>query len=265
MSSLLDYLQKDPECKDLASGAVLVVAPLLEDPDPCKLLAVLDDWAFQLAGRMPLPWNIHSAIDALNHFLFHEQGLSGDRETFDDPANAVLPRVLERKKGLPVSLSILWIECAKRLGMDAVGVGLPGHFITGLNLEVGSLYFDPFRAGKAIDEEDATRIVLKGSKGHVNFQPSMLDPMPNRAILARLVRNLHNRYVRSFAWNDAFWTSTHLVLLHPEDPAPYRERAFVHLKRGCVMEALQDLQDALRLGSDEDPRLAEWVERLKKG
>ena len=92
--SLLDYLQRDPECRSLAEGAVHAVAPLLEEPDPEPLLQTLDAWALELAARMPLPWSLHGALDALNHFLFHEQGLHGDRTVFGDPGGALLPRVL---------------------------------------------------------------------------------------------------------------------------------------------------------------------------
>lgn len=264
MSSLLEYLQSDPECQDLAAGALYAVSPLLEEPDPTWVKGVLDEWAFVLAGRMPLPWSIHGAIDALNHFLFEEQGLAGDRATFDDPQNALLNQVLLRRRGLPITLSILWMEVARRLGLDAVGIGLPGHFITGLRLDVGVLYFDPFLGGQAVGEEEAEQIVRKASNGRLTFGPSMLEPMPRRAILARLVRNLHGRYVRMMAWNEALWTSTHLILLQPEDPASYRERALVRLRRGEVMPALEDLQEALRFGMEEDPRLAEWVARLKQ-
>jgi len=263
--SLHEYLQADPACRNLAAGAVLAVGPLLDDPDPSPLDRTLEAWAFELAGRMPLPWSIHGAIDALNGYLFHDQGLQGDRESFENPENAVLPKVLERRRGLPIALSILWIDLARRLGLDAVGVGLPGHFITGLRLDLGSLYFDPFHAGHPVGDEEAARLVRRSTGGRIAFTPAMLEPLSHRAILARLVRNLHARYLRSQAWGEAFWTATHLVLLSPEDPLPYRDRAFVRLKRGEVLEALKDLQEAIRLGQDSDPQIAEWVERLKKG
>lgn len=265
MTSLHEYLQTDPECRNLAAGAVLAVGPLLDDPDPGPLTTRLEAWAFELAGRMPLPWSLHAAVDALNHYLFHEQGLQGDRDTFDDPANAVLPKVIQRKRGLPIALSILWIDVARRLGLDAIGVGLPGHFITGLRLDVGTLHFDPFNEGLAVGEEEAARLVRRATGGRTAFEPGMLQPLEHRAILSRLVRNLHTRYLRSLAWEEAFWTATHLVLLSPEDPAPYRDRAFVRLKRGEIIEALQDLQEAIRLGPESEAQLVEWMERMKKG
>lgn len=264
MGSLHDHLQADPECRDLAAGAVLAVAPLLDDPDPAPVVERLAGWAHELAGRMPLPWSFHGALDELNAFLFQDLGFRGDWETYGDPANAVLPRVLVRKRGLPIALSILWIDLARRLGFDAVGVALPGHFIAGIRTDVGLLYFDPFNGGAPVGEEGAARLVRKATRGRIDFEPAMLEPVGHRMILARLVRNLHARYLRDEAWEEALWTSTHLILLRPQEPESYRDRAFLRLHRGEVMEALEDLRMALRLGQ-QDPLLTEWIERLEKG
>ena len=263
--SLHEFLRTDPECRQLAKGAVLAVAPMLEDPDPDPVLAILEDWAFELAGRMPLPWSIHGAIDALNHYLFEEIELNGDRMAYDDPENAVLPKVIARRKGLPVALSILWIDVAKRLGLDAVGIALPGHFVTALRLDVGMLFFDPFNRGRALGEVEAARIVQKVSRGRVVFDPAMLEPVSHRTILLRLVRNLHARFVKFELWDEALWSATHLTLLAPEDTGPYRDRAFVHLKRGEILPAVNDLQEAIRLSQEDDPQLRDWIEKLKKG
>lgn len=263
--SLHEYLQMDPECRQLAEGAVLAVSPMLDNPDPAPLLETLDQWAFELAGRMPLPWSIHGAIDALNHYLFEELGLRGDRATYEDPQNAVLPKVVSRRRGLPIALSILWIDVAKRLGLDAVGVALPGHFSTALRLDVGMLFFDPFNQGRALGEEEAARIVRKASGGRIAFDPAMLAPVSHRTILLRLVRNLHARFVKTEDWDEALWSATHMILLAPEDTGPYRDRAFVHLKRGEILPAVKDLQEAIRLSQEDDPLLRDWVEKLKKG
>lgn len=264
-SPLQAYLQADPECRDLVAGAIAAVGPLLEAPDPGPVQRTLEAWGFELAGRMPLPWSIHGAIDTLNQYLFQEQGLVGDREDFDNPDNAVLPRVLARKRGLPITLSILWIDVARRLGFDAFGLGLPGHFITGLRLDLGALYFDPFQGGLSVGEEEAARLVRRATGGKTHLEPAMLEPLSHRAILARLVRNLHARYLRERAWDAAFWTSTHLALLCPEDPLPYRDRAFVRLHRSEALEAVRDLQEAIRLGPDSEAQMLAWMERMLKG
>jgi regulator of sirC expression with transglutaminase-like and TPR domain len=262
--SFHEYLQNDPACTQLLEGAVLAVGPFLDDPDPVQVTACVDAWADALASHMPLPWTLHGAVDAMNTFLFRDLGLQGDRETYDDPANAVLPLVLARRKGMPIALSILWIEVARRLGFHAVGVGLPGHFITGLVLDVGTLYYDPFNGGRSLGAAEAAQLVAQATGGRAEFQPAMLAPLENRAILERLVRNLHVRFSRTAQWDEALWTATHLVLLCPEQGSAYRDRAFVRFKRGEMEAGLQDLQEAIRLSPDGDPELAAWLDKLKK-
>ena len=263
--SLHDYLAADPQCGDLLTGAVLAVGPLLEDPDPEPPLAVVKAWVDALAGRMPLPWNFHAAIDVLNHYLFLEVGLRGDRESYDDPANAAIPAVIERKLGLPITLSILWLEVARRLGFQADGVALPGHFITGLRTGFGSLHFDPFNGGRALGEEAVAALVEQATGGRVVFHPAMLAPVSNRAILTRLVRNLHVRYLRERIWEEALWTATHLVLLCPGESQPLRDRALIHFQRGEIEAGVRDLGEAIRLGQEIDTELRPWVDKLQRG
>ncbi|MDP1830566.1 MAG: transglutaminase-like domain-containing protein [Geothrix sp.] len=261
--SLLDYLREDPDCRNLAEGAIHAVAPALDEPDPAPVILQLDDWAFTLASRMPLPWNIHKALDALNHLLFVELGFEGDRETYDDPHNALLPSVISRRKGLPIALSILWVDLARRLGFDAVGVGLPGHFLVALRTDLGLLCFDPFHRGRAVGEEGGAELVKAATAGRIAFHRDMLRPTSGREILTRLVRNLHGRFMLAETWDEAIWTATHLALLDPANPRPLKERAFVHLQRGEPGPALSDLRDALRLSPDPDPELQAWLQQLE--
>lgn len=260
--SLYEFLQTDPECRSLGEGAVHAVAPLLLDPDPAPTLRQLEAWGLDLAGRMPLPWNLHQALDEVNGFLFRDLEFTGDFRSYDDPANAALPLVLQRRRGLPISLSILWVDLGRRLGFDAVGIGLPGHFLAGLRTDLGLLCFDPFHQGRAVGEEEAARLVASATRGRVAFHPGMLAPMPHRAILARLVRNLCVRYQRTEAWTEVVWTATHLVLLEPDAPGPLRDRAQAHLRLGHRQQALDDLEAAQSLVPD--PLVAEWMAGLRK-
>lgn len=262
--SLLEFLRSDPQCRNLAEGAVHAVAPALEDPDPASVVMQLNEWAYVLAGRMPLPWNTHKALDALNHLLFQELAFAGDRDTYDDPLNALLPSVLSRRKGLPIALSILWVDLARRLGFDAVGVGLPGHFLAALRTDFGLLCFDPFHQGRPVGEEDGAALVKAASQGRIAFHRNMLRPATDRQILVRLVRNLHLRFMQAEDWEEALWTGTHLILLEPDDPRGHKERAFIHLQRDEPEAALGDLQEALRLSPDPDPEIEAWMQQLEQ-
>jgi regulator of sirC expression with transglutaminase-like and TPR domain len=260
--SLHEYLRFDPDCQQLAEGAFHAAAPLIEDPDPAKTLACLDSWAYELAGRMPLPWNLHEALDALNEFMFRELGFRGNTETYQDPQNAVLPSVIESKQGLPISLSIIWIDLAKRLGLDAVGIALPGHFIVGIRLDTGTLYFDPFYGGRPVGEEEADRLVKESTQGRVALKPEMLVPVPHRAILLRLVRSLYARFTKAQNWDDALWAATHMILLSPGTARPYRDRAFIRIQQGETVEAIRDVEEALRLSPEGNVELESWLEQL---
>jgi regulator of sirC expression with transglutaminase-like and TPR domain len=262
--SLLDYLREDPDCRQLAEGAVHAVAPALEDPDPGPVTGQLDEWADLLAGRMPLPWNTHKAIDALHHFLFVELGFEGDQDSYDDPLNALLPAVISRRKGMPISLSILWVDLARRLGFDAVGVALPGHFIAALRSDLGLLCFDPFHQGRAVGEEGAAALVRAATSGRVEFHRDMLRPASHRHTLIRLVRNLHLRFMLAESWDEAIWTATHLVLLDPKAPRPRKERAFIHLQRGEAGPARADLEEAMILSREPDPEIEAWLIQLER-
>jgi len=262
--SLLEYLQQDPNCRNLAEGAVHAVSPALDEPDPSVVTCQLNEWAFTLAGRMPLPWNTPKAIDALNDLLFAELGFKGDRETYDDPLNALLPAVVTRRKGLPIALSILWVDLARRLGLDAVGVGLPGHFIAALRADGGLLCFDPFHGGRPVGEERGAEIVNHATAGRIAFHRDMLRPAPDRQILVRLVRNLHLRFMHAEDWEEALWTSTHLILLEPDSSRAHKERAFIRLQRNEPGPALEDLREALRLSPDPDPEIHAWLQQLQQ-
>jgi regulator of sirC expression with transglutaminase-like and TPR domain len=222
------------------------VAPALEDPDPASVVMQLNEWAFTLAGRMPLPWDTGRALEALNHLLFEELGFDGDRETYDDPLNALLPAVV-----------------ARRMGFDAVGVGLPGHFIAALRSPSGLLCFDPFNRGRAVGEEGGAALVKAASAGRIAFHRGMLKPATDRQILIRLVRNLHLRFMHVEDWEEALWTATHLILLDPGDARSHKERAFVHLQRDEPAPALADLREALRLSPDPDPEIQAWLQQLE--
>jgi regulator of sirC expression with transglutaminase-like and TPR domain len=261
--SLLEYLRLDPQCRNLAEGAIHAVAPALEDPDPAPLVLQLNEWAFLLAGRMPLPWDTHKALETLNDLLFAELGFKGDRETYDDPLNAMLPAVVTRRKGLPIALSILWIDLARRLGFDAVGVGLPGHFISALRTGSTLLCFDPFNRGRVVGEEGGAALVKAASAGRITFHRDMLRPTTDRQILVRLVRNLHLRFMHAEDWEEALWTATHLILLEPVNSRAHKERAFVHLQRDEPGPALRDLREALRLSADPDPEIQAWLQQLE--
>ncbi|MSO78306.1 MAG: hypothetical protein EXQ79_01715 [Acidimicrobiia bacterium] len=155
----------------------------------------------QLARFDDLASNAPAAPDALATYLFVERGFAGNSVDYSDPHNSFLDDVLDRRLGLPITLSVLMLEVGRRLGLTLDGVGMPGHFLVRADAGV---FFDPFHGGERLDE-DGCRERFSATQGDAPFLPAFLLPVGSHAILSRMLANL----VRSFATRDpsnAVWT-----------------------------------------------------------
>jgi regulator of sirC expression with transglutaminase-like and TPR domain len=169
----------------LDDATAAIGAHLDPAPGALEVPARLDD----LAGAVPEP-----SLEAVVEHLFTTVGLFGDVETYDDPANSFLHRVLERRQGLPISLSIVTIEVGRRVGLDLAGVGMPGHFLV---TDRGSgRFLDPFVGGHVLDRDDCRERFRRLFGDRAPFDDAYLDPTPTTDILARVLANLRAAYGR---------------------------------------------------------------------
>jgi regulator of sirC expression with transglutaminase-like and TPR domain len=149
-------------------------------------LARLDD----LAGTCPTP-----TLDGIVRHLHGDLGFRGAVDRYDDPANSFLDQVLDRRIGLPITLSVVLVEVARRVGVTLHGVGLPGHFIVGSSDEPGR-FVDPYDGGTLLDHDGVRALFRRVSNGSPHWDDRWLLPVDNRAILARMLNNLKASYVR---------------------------------------------------------------------
>lgn len=178
--------------------------------------------------------------------VLHERnGYRGDTDTYGDPANANLLRVLERRRGLPVALGVLWLHLLRAMGWEANGLDLPGHFLVGLRAHDRILPIDVFAGGRALDPP-SLRALVKGATGGP-LGPGSLPPMSDRAVLLRLQNNLLVRRLQAGELQAAFDCVSDMLRLAPDLPPLLREA-------GLIARRLGRLQDATRL-------LARFVER----
>ena len=189
----------------------------------------------ELAGLAATAVSPHKSVliqaDSLADFLFREQGFQGNLPFYFDPRNSFLNEVLDRRRGIPITLSLLYVSIAERLGLPAFGVGMPGHFIVGLRVAGQDYYLDPFHEGKRLTMQDCAKLVRE-TTGY-EFSEAWLAPTEPIAILARMLNNLRNIYVQYQRWGEAASVIELLILVEPNSPYHLRDLGFVHFQNGA--------------------------------
>ncbi len=190
---------------------------------------------------------------AVNRHLFEELGYSGDHDEYYDPRNSYLNQVFERRLGNPISLAMVQIEVARRLGLPLDGVSFPGHFLVRLPVDDGLLVMDPFNGGRplGVDElRERARPHLGGEAPDDRALAQILDPAPHRAILVRILRNLHGVYADAEQWDRAARSADRVLKLMPDQAEALRDRGLAYLHLGHRGGARQDLARYLQLNPE---------------
>ena len=225
---------------DLARGALLIAAAAYPDMDESLYLERLDRMASMVKGDMTADISPADIIIRINHLLFDEKKFRGNREKYYDPDNSFLNRVLDRKTGIPITLSLIYMEIAGRLGLDVRGIGLPGHFIVALYPVTKIIYIDPFNRGKILSVDDCLELVRTHMGETVASDHNWLRPIDRKELLARMLRNLKLIYAQQD--NDIMlFKMIHWILtLQPDAPGELRERAILYEAIGNPTLAIKD-------------------------
>jgi len=179
---------------DLETGAFLVAKYRYPEVDMEPYRRWLDDMAAAIAPHLDPDLSVYRTIGLVNMQLFEKAGLQGDDVRYYDPDNSCLNRVIDRKRGIPITLSVIYLLVGQRLGLPVHGVGLPGHFLVRFSHPEETIWIDPFHRGRLLTREDCIRHVR--AMGYP-FREHFLKPMKPRAILLRMLGNLHRIYVET--------------------------------------------------------------------
>ena len=163
-------------------------------------------------------------ISMLNEHLFENLGFQGDDEDYYNPKNNFLNEVIDKKSGLPITISILYVEIAKFVGLDLKIVGFPGHILVKYNEE---MILDPFNDGDLLDIDDLQEILDTNFGGQLEFQPEFLDEITPEQILVRMARNLKNSYVQSFVYDKALRCVDMVLAIEPDSPEDIRDKGIL--------------------------------------
>jgi regulator of sirC expression with transglutaminase-like and TPR domain len=251
---------------DLAAPAFLIARLEYKQLDPGPYLDRLELWgdaAFHRVAADPgheAP--LAARVDVLNRFLFNELGFSGNREQYEDPRNSCLNEVLDRRTGIPITLSLVYIEVARRAGIRAEGVNFPGHFLVRVLQDLHTddpgdgLIVDPFHAGAILNEHDCRLLLHRHMGEDAAWAPELLARATRRQILVRMLLNLKRLYVKWRSFPQARVITDLLLALSPSAVTELRDRGLLAYHMNDFPAALRDLEEYLRLSkmseADED-------------
>jgi regulator of sirC expression with transglutaminase-like and TPR domain len=246
-----ELLARDEAEIDLARACLMIAEDAYPALDVDGYLGEIERLAARLRGRLPSGEGAEGRVLALNRFLFDELGYSGNADHYYDPRNSYLNEVLDRRTGIPITLSILYLELGWRVGLALEGVSFPGHFLVRLRLRGAMLVLDPFSGGETQSEADLRerlqRVIPEGAAGGVPVEALPLDPFlepaGKRQILARLLRNLKGIYRESDRPERLLGVLNRMLVVSPEAHGELRERGLLYQRMECYRAALKDLQD----------------------
>jgi regulator of sirC expression with transglutaminase-like and TPR domain len=203
-----------------------------------------------LIGIDRTPVNV---IESINEVLFVQEALRGNSDDYYDPRNSYLNEVLDRKLGIPLSLSVIYMEVAKRIDFPIHGIGFPGHFLVKHIATDRDIIIDPYNLGRILTPNDCQELLDKIHKGAMEMNASLLQPMEKRMILTRMLYNLKGIYTQNEQYIKALSVIDKILMLNPWTPSELRDRGLLYMQTSLFAKALADLESYLaRTAAPED-------------
>ncbi|VWX56291.1 Regulator of sirC expression, contains transglutaminase-like and TPR domains [Burkholderiales bacterium 8X] len=250
-----ESLVKSDDHFPLLEAAASLAQDEYPDLDVQEVLGDVDQLLARLKRRLPADAAPLQRLRVLNQFFFHDLSFGGNVNDYYDPDNSFLNAVLRTRRGIPISLAVLWMELAQGLGLHARGVGFPGHFMLKVTLPKGQVVIDPF-SGKSLSREELGERLepYKRNNGLVGeFDVPLglyLQPSSPREIVGRMLRNLKEIHQAQEDWQRLIAVQDRLVTLLPTAWAEYRDRGLAHAEQGNSALAVRDLETYLAHAED---------------
>jgi regulator of sirC expression with transglutaminase-like and TPR domain len=244
------------EAIDLAEGALLIAAEEYPSLDVGAYLQRLEGMAHRVREYLDAGQGgdtDETALQALHRVLFEEEGLHGTSQAeYGDPRNSFLNEVLERKRGLPITLSVVYCEVARRAGLDAVGIGLPGRFIVQFRGRHLSTYVDPYERGARLTPEECAAMLSRVFNQAIELTPEHFLPASRKAILARILNNLKAEYLQAGELTRAL-SAVERILMLGATLDQVRDRGLILRRMGLLLLGVQEGRGGSRGGSGAHP------------
>lgn len=234
----------------LARGALLIAKEEYPDLNVDHYVDRLSELARDAEPIVNAGNDTVEKVQLLSHFLFEQKGFEGNRDAFSDPRNSFLNDVIERRLGIPITLSVIYLEVGRRLGLNLYGVSFPTHFLVKAVDERGELLIDPFSSGIILTLEQVKARLAEIYRQPVELHPAMLKSAGARQILVRMLRNLKGIYTGASDWARSLSALDRILMLDPRAVEELAERGQVYERLECFKAALDDFQSFLSLAPE---------------
>ncbi len=248
-SDLLEWNEHVRDKDRALDRTALMIAKTLQYPslDIDGQMQIMDSMAHKLNELIDNRERPTELINAMNEYIFEKQGFAGNVEDYYDPRNSYLNDVLARKRGIPITLSVLYIELARRIRFNLYGVGFPGHFLVKYADNDLEIVLDPFSKGRILAYDDYQVMLDQLYNGQIRFEKSFLNAVTNDQILIRMLRNLKDAFVYSYEYNKALVATDMILAIKPDIAEEFRDRGLIFYYKQLYSDALSNLTKYLEM------------------
>jgi regulator of sirC expression with transglutaminase-like and TPR domain len=250
LSRFSEITSGDDNDMNLAEAALLIASDQYPGLEITKYLGKIDAIAARVSALKPSNENVRDALAAINSVLFDEFQFAGNLKDYYDPRNSYLNEVIDRRLGIPITLSVIYIEVGSRIGLKLKGVPMPFHFLVKHSGAAGEIFIDPFRDGRLMDAADCAERLSQLSDGKVSMVPEYLLEAKNKEILVRMLRNIVNCYRRCSDYGRALGSIDKILTINPRSAPEIRDRGLVLAAMGRMKGALECLERYLATAPD---------------
>ncbi len=226
---------------DLAKAALYMALEEYPNFEPQEYLDALDSIADEVRSRLPTQNYPLRIIQTINGYLYEDCQFSGNDADYYDPRNSFLNQVIDRRTGIPISLSLVYLEVAKRIDFPMVGIGMPGHFLIRPDFEDAGIFVDAFNRGEILFPEDCQGRLSQIYGQPMDLQPTFLAPVSRRQFLGRMLGNLKAIYLQQRDAVRVLGAIERILLLFPDALGERRDRGILYYQLGRFSEARSDL------------------------
>jgi regulator of sirC expression with transglutaminase-like and TPR domain len=227
-------------------------------------LQQLDEMAQAVSQQLPPEPYPLRIVQVINHYLFEELGFRGNEQDYYDPRNSFLNDVLARRTGIPISLSLVYLDIAAQIGFPMVGINFPGHFLIQPVQADMELFVDPFHQGDLLFEQDCQERLEQLYQRPVDLQPAFFAVITPRQFLTRMLSNLKHLYLDQGDLHKCLACSERILLVEPDLTLERRDRGLLYYQLGRWVEARQDFEDYLGQNprAQDRPLIFQLLERM---